>query len=174
MNIPMIRGALVTILLFAGGALFFLAQDSNAGNRSQKENPSGEQEVREIRADGNIVLEPPAPAMSPKVTGEQAAATALSYAAYATPDSTISKTFAIFTNTGWEALSSQDAESSQQSEGTLLFDRVPVWIVAFDKACVPQHGPALTDTEKTGCRNTEWNVVVNAETGEYIQAFSDR
>lgn len=47
-----------------------------------------------------------------------------------------------------------------------------VWILRFQNACVPVHGPPGADLPK--CGGAEWNVIVNADSGDFIAAYSDR
>lgn len=61
----------------------------------------------------------------------------------------------------------------------VLYDKVPAWIVTMKGMCVPAFGPAVVDVdgetrlaEPPRCIGNEWNVVVDANTGEILLDFS--
>jgi hypothetical protein len=50
----------------------------------------------------------------------------------------------------------------------------PVWLVTFEGACLPLYGGALYKGVLPSCapHNSEWNVIINAVTGDYIASFT--
>ena len=48
---------------------------------------------------------------------------------------------------------------------------VPAWVVTFNDLCLPSHGLIQPSFPPTGC-TSDWNVVVNADTGEFVEAFN--
>jgi hypothetical protein len=126
----------------------------------------------EVRADNGISLDPPSASQQPNVSADAAVATARSVANFAAPDSNVTPTFAIYTNQGIRSIPADAPEGAQGQSGARSWVRIPVWIVTFDDVCVPFFGPA--GGAASGCAGSEWNVVVDADSGEYIQGFSDR
>ena len=55
-----------------------------------------------------------------------------------------------------------------------LHKDVLAWILSFDGVCVPVMGPPGHSSNVPDCAGTEINVVVNAWTGDYIEAYSYR
>lgn len=76
--------------------------------------------------------------------------------------------FAVYTSREIQQVT--DLEGPKESRQA-LYEGVPVWVVTFEGMCIPISGPPGT---APGCAGNEWNVVINADTGEYIQGFSDR
>lgn len=55
----------------------------------------------------------------------------------------------------------------------LAYQNVPAWVVTFCGVHVPIDVPfALRDKVPADAHTNEWNVVINAETGEYMEEFS--
>lgn len=166
-----VRGWSLGIL--AGLAMVIAIGGSISGARGgvsggSQENPWQRQEERSVRSDGGIVLDAPSEERSPVVSAEDATETARKVSAYVTEKSVVSKTFAMYSNLS----ATEAAAEGSEGKSRLLYEDVPVWVITFDQACVTAHGGYASEFE--ACGNTEWNVVVNAETGEYIQGFSDR
>lgn len=170
------RGLALGSLILVGLMTVVVSRGVEASPPNEKHNPPQRQTKVATRADGDILLQPPSAQMTPRVTGEEAASVAWrDYAAYATAASASTPTLALYSNQSWHGSGRSDLPDQAADPAQLRFQNVPVWVVAFDNACISSHGPPGSPSgEASGCTNTEWNVVIDAETGEYIQGFSDR
>ena len=114
-------------------------------------------EVREEHPDAHWYFDP-APSDPPTIPAETAVAIA-------------------WADGGFGGTSAQPIYALLSAGGTIKQD-TPVWVVRFEGACVPVVGPAPREGQSPpdlpSCANTEWNVIVNANTGEVIASFGDR
>jgi hypothetical protein len=62
----------------------------------------------------------------------------------------------------------------EDEAGKPEFDKRPVWLLRYTGVCVPIYGPHVRGAKARECAGTELNVVVDAETGEVLDAFSYR
>lgn len=101
----------------------------------------------------------------PKVTSDQAIATASNWLGIAlTSQATqISTQYVLFSD---DQYYSTDTQGVKQFK----FQRVPAWVVTFTDVPIPSHGPVGQPTQF----NHELHVVINAETGEYMESYSYR
>lgn len=158
---------LAGIIALAGAAL--IAYEPARGAPADASSQEEHQTRREVRSGGSVVLEPPG-ARSPQVPRQVAVQTARAYAFYVNEGSPVSSRFALYRNNDWRPVQGDGAD---RAEGPLTFEDTSAWIVTFHDACIPYMGSIMHEPPE-GCASTELNVVINADTGEYIQAFSDR
>jgi hypothetical protein len=59
-------------------------------------------------------------------------------------------------------------DKDQRQRGRRVIVDVPAWVITV-RTCVPIGGPSKS---KEGCASNHLNVVVNADTGRYMQAFA--
>jgi hypothetical protein len=80
----------------------------------------------------------------------------------------VKPTLAVVTNT----------QSHDVNTGELTVDHVPAWVVTLDGVCVPVYGAGSINgsdgySSTEDCAGTQVNVIIDATTGEFIEAFSD-
>jgi hypothetical protein len=72
---------------------------------------------------------------------------------------------------------SRGKEKPDSEDITLAFQNVPAWVITFCGQAIPpfsgKHEAKRSDITPIP-PSTEWNVVINAETGEYMEEFSFR
>ena len=112
------------------------------------------QDESEVLSAWDVQLDPPPEGFASKITAEEAVDESRGYAGKATA---FAPTLASFTN-----LTLTDHGSSG-----LLYDHVPAWLVEIEGACIGRRGP---DSDGGCASRTEW-VVINATSGEVLQAF---
>ena len=87
----------------------------------------------------------------------------------------------LFTDTDARSVVPASGGDGVVSEGPLLYSRVPAWIVSIEGICVPYHGPVVGSDAtplpagqvlRPTCAGSELNLVIDANSGEVIQAFS--
>jgi hypothetical protein len=99
----------------------------------------------------NLTLDPPSPEQQPLITAEEASATA------------------------WDNRPPGGAQSEEDTFALLsdsAHDRTPAWVITYGGACVPAFGPTQTQGSETPC-DSQWNVLVDATTGEFIVLYAD-
>lgn len=157
------------------------------GGGSGSSESTGVQSPEVVRSPENvpntgISLDPVAPDFKPTISASQA----LDLAKQQTPvawqvKSVVTPRLAVLT----------DWNDRMVDTGALVVDHVPVWIVRVQGVCVPSYGPGLNpaaakaamDGEATPppslvappeCAGQEINVVIDAQTGRYLRAYSFR
>jgi hypothetical protein len=145
---------------------------SHAQQSRSRENPGRRlSSTREVPAFG-VVLEPPAQRENPRITESQALELAKPLARGMETDGTvIDKTFAVFTSNHVTPVVDSPSGPHQKAP---LFQKIPSWVVTFSHVCVPVYGISTTDAREGACAGEELNVVINADTGELLEAYSDR
>jgi hypothetical protein len=136
---------------------------------------AGHEEITDL----GLILDPVASDFVPLITPTQALFVAEEQGLGTPPDADRSLTLASFTDTEWRPSAGDD---STADDGPPLYSQVPAWIVTYRNVCVPNSGPAETDAPISGdktakqsdCAGTELNVVVDATTGSYLEAYSYR
>jgi hypothetical protein len=80
-------------------------------------------------------------------------------------------------NIAWRDAAFAGGTSAQPILATLpkggTFERdTLVWVIRYEGACVPLHGPSGADLPR--CGGHQWNVIIDASTGSFIAGYSDR
>jgi hypothetical protein len=117
----------------------------------------------------SIVLDPVPAGYEPTIDSEQAVDLSLAASPVdATAADSVSPTLAIVTNT----------QSHDVKTGELTLDHVPAWVVSLDGVCVPVLGAGSIEGSDSSfsaddCAGSQVNVIIDAESGDFIEAFSD-
>ncbi len=135
------------------------------------EKPPKRQESRSEIPDAGVVLDAVPAAYQPRISAEEAVAIAKAQFSDSGEADTIQPTLALFTNLHMEVVPDVRA-----------FNQRPSWVVTLTGMCVPRFGgfrgawPGSSGdgAPAAACVGTEWNVAVDATTGEMLQAFSYR
>ncbi len=152
------------------------------GARIARMSPSSEPEPAEVVThrvekpervpQSGIRLEPPPANYEPSVSESDALELSRSHAFGADLEKShpVAR-LASYTN---EDIRPVEGENGEGPPGPLLYENVPMWVVTYDEACVPVYGPPeLREGLATRpCASSEINVVLDADTGEYIHAYS--
>ncbi len=163
MRRPLIFG--LVVLLTAAVALSL----SPAFGSGTDDRPPNRQESRSEIPDAGVVLDAVSAAYQPRVSAEEAVAIAKAEFSDSGEADTIQPTLALFTNLHMEIV-----------QGVLAYNQRPSWVVTLTGMCVPRFGgfrgawPGSSGAPAAACVGTEWNVAVDATTGEMLQAFSYR
>lgn len=73
-----------------------------------------------------------------------------------------------------------EAAPPEHPENLAVLTNVPAWVVTFKNVKVPTSGGPRYRAEEQAqiappvCENTEWNVVIDAQTGEVLRGFTYR
>ncbi len=102
----------------------------------------------------------PGPGVQPAISRERALELAREWSpALAAQATSISAQFVLFSDDRY------GAEDEYGNKLTPIYQNVPAWVVTFNGVQIPSMMPPLS-------YNSEMNVVFNATTGEYLEAFS--
>jgi hypothetical protein len=131
---------------------------------------------------GHVLYEPVPPGTTVKLDSEDAVAAArtIGPGGYDRA-SAIESQLVLFTDTDARSIEPASGGDGVVSEGPLLYAEIPAWIVSLDGLCIPYHGPARGSDAtplpaelipRPTCAGSELNLVIDANSGEMIQAFS--
>lgn len=120
-----------------------------------------------------INLDPPAPGIEPLITAEQAISISRDeFASQVVEASAVSTAFGLFTDSDY------GPDNGAAGTASPYYTQVPAWIVTFENAFIPVYGGSLPGREapplhlSSPISHGQLNVVIHAETGEYLEAFA--
>jgi hypothetical protein len=110
-------------------------------------------------------------ATQPKITKEQAIdiASKDTFVVATGPAPVVATHFVLYSNDikGIAAVPGDDDDADEH----LLYQNVPAWVITFCGVNVPMPGGQPTESRRNTLQAHEWNYVINAETGAYIEEF---
>lgn len=163
----LVVAGIVSAVALAGIVLTVVvnAQAAGASRNKQAGNHAVQSQSQSVDDGGlmNVGVRYETATVPAKVTSDQAIAAAKSWlgAVLTSQATNISTQYVLFSD---DQYYSTDTQGVKQFK----FQRVPAWIVTFTGVTVSSRGPVGQPTQF----NHELHVVINAETGEYMESYS--
>ena len=141
-------------LLLSFGPVLGAQEDTSESNPPPSSKPSVLTETV-TEADVGITYEPPGDDLTPTISAEKALGIAWANGGVSGRPTSSSIVFALL---------------SDQYFGE--HKAMPVWVVTYEGACVPNLGPQ--GNGGSNCLDSEWHVLIDAETGTWVGSYASR